>query len=155
MKKSIRDVHNWLETAGHKFGDKGKLNLAIDLISEELQELKDAINNYDVEEIKDALTDLFWVQQNCSYFYGISPEELDEYAEAVSESNWSKFCTTEQDAIDTVEAYRSGTHPSKPNMRIDTYYEYVNGYYVIKRHDGKVLKSLKTMSPQEVLNNAV
>lgn len=151
MKQDVQNIHNWLNTAGHQFKDITKLPLAISLVEEELQELKEAIQNNDEQEVIDAVIDLNWVINNVTYFQGILPLDIELYNELVSISNWSKFCSTEQEAIDSVEAYREGNHTDKIGVRIDAHYEKVGNYYVIKRYDGKVLKSLYYKSVTELL----
>ena len=145
------DIYNWLSTSGFEFGDENNTSLAFELVNEELEELKYALHTNNTQEIYDACIDLKWVLGNVMYFNSIDLNKLKEYEELVSISNWSKFAKTEQEAINTIEAYRSATHPSKLGTRIDSYYEKVGDYYVIKRHDGKILKSLLYTSVDQLL----
>lgn len=136
----ISDVYEWLETAGQP-QDKSKLKLAYKLVHEELAELENGLVTDNKKEVLDGFVDTFWVLTNLAYFYGLSLSEIREYIEKVSTSNWSKFCRTEQEAIDTVEAYKNGTHPDKPGQVIDAYYKQHDIWWVVKRDDGKVLKN--------------
>lgn len=111
--ESVEKIHNWLEIGGYKRGDVSKTRLAISLIEEELQELKDAINNEDEKETNDAISDLWFVIHNVSFFQGFLPDNINTYFEGVIQSNYSKYCDNEEDAIKSVELYRSGEHPSK------------------------------------------
>lgn len=129
-----KTVYDWLKTAGMKFGDKSKLLLALNLVKEEVEELSNAIMEDDLEEIKDAVIDLHYVTRNASYFAGISPEDLEEMWNKVTASNFSKFCTTEEEAIKTVEDYKK--------KGITTSYVKNGEYFVILRDDGKILKSI-------------
>lgn len=153
MKENNADIYDWLATAGHNFGNTTKVSLALDLVDEELSELNQAILDDDELEILDAINDLYWVIGNVSYFKGITPEKIANYGELVSVSNWSKFCKTEEEAIATVKAYALGTHPDKIGEIIEAYHEEVNNLYVVKRHDGKVLKSINYKNVKTLLEN--
>ena len=66
-----------------------KINkLRIDLIKEELEELKEAINNKDLLEVADALTDILYVTYGAGHAFGI---DLDKCFEEVQNSNMSKL----------------------------------------------------------------
>lgn len=138
----IKDVYEWLETAGQNPSDR-KVELAINLIEEELQELKDAFESGDRAGVLDAVVDLYWVVTNVSYFAGESLEEVQSYVNKVSISNWSKFCTSQDMAEVTVDLYKKGEHPDKLGVKIDCYYERVGQFWIVKRTDGKILKSIK------------
>ena len=63
-------------------------NLRIDLIKEELQELTEAMNNKDLIEVADALTDILYVTYGAGHAFGI---DLDKCFEEVQNSNMSKL----------------------------------------------------------------
>ena len=66
-----------------------KINkLRLDLIKEELSELTDAMNNKDLLEVADALTDLLYVTYGAGHAFGIN---LDKCFEEVQNSNMSKL----------------------------------------------------------------
>ena len=66
-----------------------KINkLRIDLIKEELEELKDAMKNKDLLEVADALTDILYVAYGAGHAFGI---DLDKCFEEVQNSNMSKL----------------------------------------------------------------
>ena len=66
-----------------------KINkLRIDLIKEELNELIEAINNKDLLEVADALTDILYVTYGAGHAFGIN---LDKCFEEVQNSNMSKL----------------------------------------------------------------
>ena len=66
-----------------------KINkLRIDLIKEELTELTDAMNNKDLLEVADALTDILYVTYGAGHAFGIN---LDKCFEEVQNSNMSKL----------------------------------------------------------------
>ena len=66
-----------------------KINkLRLDLIKEELSELTDAMNNKDLLEVADALTDLLYVTYGAGHAFGI---DLDKCFDEVQKSNMSKL----------------------------------------------------------------
>ena len=66
-----------------------KINkLRIDLIKEELDELTQALNNKDLLEVADALTDILYVTYGAGHAFGIN---LDKCFEEVQNSNMSKL----------------------------------------------------------------
>lgn len=139
---NLDKIYKFLETGGKVYGDKNESILSIRLIEEELKELTSANLVQDNQEIKDAVVDLFFVIMNAAYYNGISTEEIEEMYERVYISNMSKFCTSTVEATSTVDAYKNGTHWDKLGVKIDCYYEKHGDYFIIKRHDGKILKSL-------------
>ena len=66
-----------------------KINkLRIDLIKEELDELKEAMDNNDLIEVADALTDILYVTYGAGHAFGI---DLDKCFDEVQNSNMSKL----------------------------------------------------------------
>ena len=66
-----------------------KINkLRIDLIKEELNELTEAMNNKDLLEVADALTDILYVTYGAGHAFGI---DLDKCFDEVQNSNMSKL----------------------------------------------------------------
>ena len=66
-----------------------KINkLRIDLIREELEELTEAMNNKDLLEVADALTDILYVTYGAGHAFGI---DLDKCFDEVQNSNMSKL----------------------------------------------------------------
>ena len=63
-------------------------NLRYDLIKEELEELKEAMENKDLLEVADALTDILYVTYGAGHAFGI---DLDKCFEEVQKSNMSKL----------------------------------------------------------------
>ena len=145
MKEITENIYKWLEIGENEFGDTSKLPLAISLVEEELQELKDGIKNKDRKEVINAVVDLWWVISNCSYFSNITVDEIQQEFEKVEKSNFSKYCKTFDEAQETVNAYANGTHPNKKGEIIETYIvstKYTEYPFVVKRRDGKILKSI-------------
>ena len=66
-----------------------KINkLRISLVEEELDELKKAINDKDIKEVADALTDILYVTYGAGHAFGI---DLDKCFSEVQNSNMSKL----------------------------------------------------------------
>ena len=66
-----------------------KINkLRLDLIKEEFNELTEAMNNKDLLEVADALTDILYVTYGAGHAFGIN---LDKCFEEVQNSNMSKL----------------------------------------------------------------
>ena len=84
----------FMKTFGQEVKDKpsfstDKINkLRLDLIKEELNELSEAMNNKDLLEVADALTDILYVTYGAGHAFGI---DLDKCFEEVQNSNMSKL----------------------------------------------------------------
>ena len=70
------------------FGSDKINKLRIDLIKEELEEITEAMNNNDLLEVADALTDILYVTYGAGHAFGI---DLDKCFEEVQNSNMSKL----------------------------------------------------------------
>ena len=87
-------VKTFMETFGQEVKTKpsfstDKINsLRYDLIKEELEELKVAMENKDLLEVADALTDILYVTYGAGHALGI---DLDKCFEEVQSSNMSKL----------------------------------------------------------------
>ena len=64
------------------------VNVRLDLIREELLELKEEIEKKDIKEVADALTDILYVTYGAGHAFGIN---LDKCFEEVQNSNMSKL----------------------------------------------------------------
>jgi len=62
--------------------------LRLDLIEEEVQELRDGLGNQDLLEIADALTDILYVVYGAGHAFGI---DLDDCFDEVHRSNMTKL----------------------------------------------------------------
>lgn len=131
---------------------KSEKLLLISLIQEEFDEMKKALLEDDEDGLFDAAVDLIWVASNPIASLGTdSTKKYINKVIAVEESNFSKFCDNEQEAKITVAAYAEGSHPSKPGQQIETKYRKVEeGYYVVERLDGKIMKSIAFIEPNKV-----
>ena len=91
---NFRKVGTFMKTFGQEVKMKPsfsteKINkLRIDLIKEELEELTEAMNNKDLLEVADALTDILYVTYGAGHAFGI---DLDKCFDEVQNSNMSKL----------------------------------------------------------------
>ena len=91
---NFNKVKTFMETFGQEVKTKpsfssDKINsLRYDLIREELEELKEAMENKDLLEVADALTDILYVTYGAGHAFGIN---LDQCFEEVQSSNMSKL----------------------------------------------------------------
>ena len=77
--------------------DPKLIKYRLSLIIEEAEELKEAVKNHDFKEIVDALADLLYVVYGMGTSIGVN---LDKAFNIVHESNMSKLCNTEEEAIE-------------------------------------------------------
>ena len=91
-----------------------KINkLRIDLIAEELEELKEAINKKDMEETIDALTDILYVTYGAGHAFGV---DLDKCFEEVQNSNMSKLDNDGKPIFNENGKVMKGPNYFKPNL---------------------------------------
>jgi predicted HAD superfamily Cof-like phosphohydrolase len=134
--------------------DPKDAQFVIDFITEELDELKEAVKNRDIVEIFDALLDITYVGLgNGALVFGLKDKMEDGYAE-VQASNMSKICKTEEEAVQTVMVR------SKQQGEECHYRETNGGFVVYRSSDNKIMKSifykrpnLKQFFTQEELDN--
>ena len=91
---NFESVKKFMETFGQEIREKASFpndkitSLRYDLIKEELDEFKEAIDKRDIKEVADALTDILYVTYGAGHSFGI---DLDECFEEVHRSNMSKL----------------------------------------------------------------
>ena len=91
---NFEKVKQFMQTFGQEvktkasFSDEKTNQLRLDLISEELEELKNAIESKDLLEVADALTDILYVTYGAGHAFGIN---LDKCFDEVQNSNMSKL----------------------------------------------------------------
>ena len=91
-----------------------KINkLRIDLIEEELEELRDAINKKDLKETVDALTDILYVAYGAGHAFGVN---LDKCFEEVQNSNMSKLGADGKPIHNENGKVMKGPNYFKPNL---------------------------------------
>ena len=91
-----------------------KINkLRVDLIEEELKELKEAINKKDLQETIDALTDILYVTYGAGHAFGV---DLDKCFEEVQNSNMSKLDNNGKPIFNENGKVMKGPNYFKPNL---------------------------------------
>ena len=91
---NFESVKKFMETFGQEVKSEASfpkdkiIRLRLDLIREELSELKEAIEKKDIKEVADALTDILYVTYGAGHAFGIN---LDKCFEEVQNSNMSKL----------------------------------------------------------------
>ena len=114
------DVKNFMETYGQEvkikpsFPSEKIVQLRYDLIKEELDELSDAINDKNIVEVADALTDLLYVVYGAGHAFGI---DLDKCFAEVQRSNMSKLGEDGNPIFNENGKVMKGPNYSKPNLK--------------------------------------
>ncbi len=91
---NFEKVKIFMQTFGQEVKNKPSFSsekidkLRYDLIKEELDELKEALDNKDLLEVADALTDILYVTYGAGHAFGIN---LDKCFDEVQKSNMSKL----------------------------------------------------------------
>ena len=92
-----------------------KINkLRLDLIKEELNELTEAMNNKDLLEVADALTDILYVTYGAGHAFGIN---LDKCFEEVQNSNMSKLDDNGKPIYNEYGKVMKGPNYFKPDLK--------------------------------------
>ena len=91
-----------------------KINkLRIDLIKEELDELKEAMDNNDLLEVADALTDILYVTYGAGHAFGVN---LDKCFDDVQNSNMSKLSENGEPIYNESGKVMKGPNYFKPDL---------------------------------------
>ena len=116
---NFKKVKTFMETFGQEVKTKpsfstDKINsLRYDLIAEELEEFKIAIENKDLLEVADALTDILYVTYGAGHAFGI---DLDKCFEEVQNSNMSKLGEEGKPIYNESGKVMKGPKYFKPNL---------------------------------------
>ena len=116
---NFEKVRLFMTTFGQEVKKKSGLssdkinNLRINLIEEELIELKDAVNKRDIKEVADALTDILYVTYGAGHAFGIN---LDNCFEEVQKSNMSKLGDDGKPIYNELGKVMKGPKYFKPNL---------------------------------------
>ena len=112
-------VGTFMKTFGQEVKIKPSLStekinkLRIDLIKEELEELTEAMNNKDLLEVADALTDILYVTYGAGHAFGI---DLDQCFEEVQNSNMSKLDENGKPMYNDAGKVMKGPNYFKPDL---------------------------------------
>ena len=116
---NFNKVKTFMETFGQEVRTKPSFstekinNLRYDLIKEELEELKVAMENKDILEVADALTDILYVTYGAGHAFGI---DLDKCFEEVQNSNMSKLDKDGKPIYNELGKVMKGPKYFKPNL---------------------------------------
>jgi len=116
---NFNKVKTFMKTFGQEVKTKpsfssDKINsLRYDLIKEELEELKEAMENKDLLEVADALTDILYVTYGTGHAFGI---DLDKCFEEVQNSNMSKLGKDNKPIYNESGKVMKGPNYFKPDL---------------------------------------
>ena len=116
---NFKSVRKFMETFGQEIKEKASFpddkitSLRYDLIKEELEELKEAMDKKDIKEVADALTDILYVTYGAGHAFGI---DLDKCFEEVQNSNMSKLGSDGKPIYNDKGKVMKGPNYFKPNL---------------------------------------
>ena len=116
---NFESVRKFMETFGQEIKEKAEFPndkitaLRYDLIKEELDELKVALENKDLKEVADALTDILYVTYGAGHSFGI---DLDKCFAEVQSSNMSKLGADGKPIYNEKGKVMKGPGYFKPNL---------------------------------------
>jgi len=116
---NFEKVKTFMETFGQEvkskpsFSSKKINDLRYNLIKEELDELKQAIDGKNLLEVADALTDILYVTYGAGHAFGIN---LDDCFNEVQNSNMSKLGTDGKPIYNEVGKVMKGPNYYKPDL---------------------------------------
>ena len=96
------------------FPDEKTTKLRLDLIREELNELEQVVEDKDLNEIADALTDILYVTYGAGCAYGI---DLDKCFKEVQRANMSKLGKDGKPIYNEKGKVMKGPNYSAPNLK--------------------------------------
>jgi predicted HAD superfamily Cof-like phosphohydrolase len=116
---NFKSVKKFMETFGQEIREKASFpddkitSLRYDLIKEELEELKEAMDNRDIKEVADALTDILYVTYGAGHAFGI---DLDKCFDEVQNSNMSKLGSDGKPIYNDMGKVMKGPNYFKPDL---------------------------------------
>jgi predicted HAD superfamily Cof-like phosphohydrolase len=116
---NFNKVGTFMKTFGQEVKTKpsfssDKINkLRIDLIKEELDELQEAMENNNLLEVADALTDILYVTYGAGHAFGI---DLDKCFDEVQNSNMSKIGENGEPIYNESGKVMKGPNYFKPDL---------------------------------------
>ena len=116
---NFESVKKFMETFGQEIKEKACfpndkiISLRYDLIREELEELKEAMDKKNIKEVADALTDILYVTYGAGHAFGIN---LDKCFEEVQNSNMSKLGSDGKPIFNDKGKVMKGPNYFKPDL---------------------------------------
>ena len=131
---NFKSVKKFMQTFGQEVKEKAEfpankiITLRYDLIREELEELKEALEKKDIKEVADALTDILYVTYGAGHAFGI---DLDKCFEEVQSSNMSKLGTDGKPIFNDKGKVMKGPNYFKPNLNkfVAWWKKTITGYF--------------------------
>ena len=117
---NFEKVKNFMTTYGQEvkesasFPDENIIKLRLKLIKEELEEFEQALNDKNLLEVADALTDILYVTYGAGHSFGIN---LDACFDEVQRSNMSKLNEDGKPIYNEYGKVMKGPNFSKPNLK--------------------------------------
>ena len=117
---NFSEVKVFMQTYGQEikkrseFPDPKIVKLRLDLIKEELDELREAIRNNDIIEVADALTDILYVTYGAGHSFGL---DLDKCFAEVQRSNMSKLNNEGKPIYNEKGKVMKGPNYFQPNLK--------------------------------------
>ena len=116
---NFQSVKKFMQTFGQEVKNKAEfpnekiVKLRYELIKEELEELNQAINEKDIKEVADALTDILYVTYGAGHAFGI---DLDKCFNEVQKSNMSKLGSDGEPVYNEIGKVMKGPSYFKPDL---------------------------------------
>ena len=116
---NFESVKKFMETFGQEIKEKASFpndkitSLRYELIKEEVDEFKEAIDKRDIKEVADALTDILYVTYGAGHAFGI---DLDKCFEEVQNSNMSKLDSNGKPIYNSNGKVMKGPNYFKPDL---------------------------------------
>lgn len=132
----ITETINWVKTARGTHETDLELQIQqLELVrqqqSQEIDEVIKWLKLGDRDKVIADVCDNLFFGLNMPAVLNITPTEIQAKYEQVIHANWTKFCKTEQEAIESVEAYANGTHQSKLGIKLKTIYIQRGEWFVL------------------------
>jgi predicted HAD superfamily Cof-like phosphohydrolase len=122
--------------------DPNLVKYRLSLIQEEVTELQESLTKKDLNETIDALTDILYVVYGAYSDFGV---DADKVFDIVHKSNMSKLCSSEEEAIQTVNYYKTefSDRYDSPLYRKKKDNENDKEYWIVyNKSTNKILKSI-------------
>ena len=117
---NFESVKKFMKTFGQEIKEKAEFpndkitSLRYELIREELEELRGALEKKDIKEVADALTDILYVTYGAGHAFGI---DLDKCFQEVQNSNMSKLGKDGKPIYNNMGKVMKGPNYFKPNLK--------------------------------------
>ena len=117
---NFESVKKFMEIFGQEVKERAEfpndkiISLRYELIREELEELRCALEKKDIKEVADALTDILYVTYGAGHAFGI---DLDKCFQEVQNSNMSKLGKDGKPIYNDMGKVMKGPNYFKPNLK--------------------------------------